>query len=554
MRLDDPGGGRTNAYRVMLDDGYDVWAPFDDDRFVRSDKPKDPDAIKFFVAVKKGDLKTVTSILRRKRQLLNATSDRDNKKTALHLAVENKHTDVTKHLLKLKANCRRPDKCGDTPLHIATRCDYSQGVTLLIEARANLNVQNMSQDDLHDGSFVKTNKDGTTERLTNLNKTPLHIAVEENLPEMVSILLKNKAALDIQDASQFAPLHIAVEMEDEEIVDQLIQAKANTEVGVPDFGGFTPLGYACSQRLHDIAEILVKSNARVDRIGSSGMQPVHVVARKGDTKMLQMLIDNGADPIVKDKKGNLPLFYADKNKKVKAVTLLKQYSDLQRGDIVAISELQKSEHLNGQKGQIVQSNITRGRFAIVMQNESKQRVLVKPDNLTLVERPPPEEIPPEPKNEPSQCSLGSDNDEKTDSGQKGAKTAKKFTAKMSQEFLMAAKNNDTDAITKLLDASMDPNFQNELGQSALHIAAIWGKQDVAKLLVEGKANVNIQNDQKLNLQTPLHMAVRRERLDFAVLLVKIKADANKCDLSGKAPWEYCDDKNYIVALGGDDMD
>ena len=45
-------------------------------------------------------------------------------------------------------------------------------------------------------------------------------------------------------------------------------------------------------------------------------------------------------------------------------------------------------------------------------------------------------------------------------------------------ILAAAKENDVEALSLALEAGMSVNATNQIGQSALHVAAIWGNAEV----------------------------------------------------------------------------
>ena len=63
---------------------------------------------------------------------------------------------------------------------------------------------------------------------------------------------------------------------------------------------------------------------------------------------------------------------------------------------------------------------------------------------------------------------------------------------------IASKNNKYDAVKMLLDAGIDPNFQDEDKNTALHLAVELGHKDVIRLLVHyEKTNLELRNNQGL---------------------------------------------------------
>lgn len=71
-------------------------------------------------------------------------------------------------------------------------------------------------------------------------------------------------------------------------------------------------------------------------------------------------------------------------------------------------------------------------------------------------------------------------------------------------LLEAAKNGDLDQITKLIETTDDINATDEHGRTALHYAAMIGREDIVKILVTRGAEINLKNDYGI---TPLTEAI-----------------------------------------------
>lgn len=103
---------------------------------------------------------------------------------------------------------------------------------------------------------------------------------------------------------------------------------------------------------------------------------------------------------------------------------------------------------------------------------------------------------------------------------------------------------------KLLMGS-DPNSCNRIGQTALHVAGIWGAVHVGRALVEGGADVDRRNNANpMGRLTPLMSAAGRNQIEFAQLLLEFGADPAARDDSGRAAWEHASDARLRVLLGG----
>lgn len=73
-----------------------------------------------------------------------------------------------------------------------------------------------------------------------------------------------------------------------------------------------------------------------------------------------------------------------------------------------------------------------------------------------------------------------------------------------QAFLSLAQKNDAKQLHRLISDGIPVNVASVEGQTALHIAVMWGNPESVKVLLEQKADVNMKN--KVNGATPLHIA------------------------------------------------
>ncbi|KAJ1121847.1 hypothetical protein NDU88_000366 [Pleurodeles waltl] len=104
-------------------------------------------------------------------------------------------------------------------------------------------------------------------------------------------------------------------------------------------------------------------------------------------------------------------------------------------------------------------------------------------------------------------------------------------------LLLAAKENDTRAITKLLQCrSTDVYEKGAMGETALHVAAMYGHVEAVKTLL--LAAPDLVNDpmtsQEYEGQTALHIAVAQQNLDLVKELVKMGADVSSPRATGTA--------------------
>ena len=114
-----------------------------------------------------------------------------------------------------------------------------------------------------------------------------------------------------------------------------------------------------------------------------------------------------------------------------------------------------------------------------------------------------------------------------------------------QDIHSGALANDIDAVRRAVDGGADPDSYNLSGFAPLHSAARSGNVDIAQLLVENGANVNIpaDKDKGRNEDTPLHVATFNGHVDMVNFLLRSGADPNAENSFGQTP---LDDARVIV--------
>ncbi len=85
----------------------------------------------------------------------------------------------------------------------------------------------------------------------------------------------------------------------------------------------------------------------------------------------------------------------------------------------------------------------------------------------------------------------------------------KLRDQLGQKLLSAAHRDDVRAIESLLADGADINWGNALGQTALHIAGLWGNASAVQCLIDNKVDVDKVNGPRLGNQTALQMLASR---------------------------------------------
>jgi len=180
----------------------------------------------------------------------NIEAKDDNENTALLLASKNGHADIVFTLINAGANIEAEDNCGNTALLEAAENGNAKVLDVLIKNRANLEVKSSNE------------------------RTAITLAVFKDSPKCVELLANAGANLEqchdkkttgyFVDRDFKTPLIIAAERGLSEIVDILIDAGAN--IHAKDWNGYTAKDWAELRKHKDIVETLEKAeNANYSR-------------------------------------------------------------------------------------------------------------------------------------------------------------------------------------------------------------------------------------------------------------------------------------------------
>ncbi|KAK7427513.1 Glycerophosphocholine phosphodiesterase [Neonectria magnoliae] len=124
---------------------------------------------------------------------------------------------------------------------------------------------------------------------------------------------------------------------------------------------------------------------------------------------------------------------------------------------------------------------------------------------------------------------------------------RKTVSKSGAVLALATKSNYSTIVQMLVDAGVDINWKDKTNETALHIAARFGHDECARVILRGTASQKADLDatESTYSWTPLHVAAVDGKLSVARLLVDAGADVSRPDSSGWIAKEHAALRGHI---------
>ena len=153
--------------------------------------------------------------------------------------------------------------------------------------------------------------------------TPLQVALRRDDPVLVQLVVDAGADVNALGLDAYTPLHRAAELNGGEIVTMLLAAGADPNVFTTDGRDYSPLHLAAAKHNLEAIEALVAGGVPIN-----GHNPeldataLHYAAFVGDTEVIQLLLNLGADPQALQLDGYTALEVAQANGQDAAAAML----------------------------------------------------------------------------------------------------------------------------------------------------------------------------------------------------------------------------------------
>ncbi len=139
-------------------------------------------------------------------------------------------------------------------------------------------------------------------------RTPLHLAAQENWPLVVTEILKTGHDPETRDRWDRTALHVAAADNAAAVARLLLQSGADMQA--IDDSGCTPLHRAAGAGAPQTVGLLLDEGAAIDTIDTSGRSPLHEAARANAPACIRPLLRAGAAIQATDHEDNTPLHWA----------------------------------------------------------------------------------------------------------------------------------------------------------------------------------------------------------------------------------------------------
>lgn len=146
----------------------------------------------------------------------------------------------------------------------------------------------------------------------------LYLALREPSPKATQVLLDwPKTDVNVLNAQGENALMMAALKGNLDVAARLIQRDADVNKT-----GWTPLHYAASNGHLAIMSLLLDNNAYIDAESPNGTTPLMMAALYGSASSVKLLLEAGADPLLKNQQGLSAIDFAQRGSRIESVEII----------------------------------------------------------------------------------------------------------------------------------------------------------------------------------------------------------------------------------------
>lgn len=350
--------GHSNVVKVLLNNEANV--------NIKDNKNRTPVEL----AVAYSRLEVVKMLLQCKKVDINAKCNDD--WTILHIASQESNLEIVKYLINEGSDINAKNASGSKPLHIAAREGHKDTVEHFLNNGLSINdLSTIGQTVLHYASinghlevvkYLVTEGADVNAKDAN-GVTPTHIAATFGYKDVIEVLLKNGAVYNAVDKFYRKPLDVT---KDKNVINLLASTKklfdavkCNVSSEVEDYikaGAFvnaknadngTPLHYAAWKGYEKVVNILLQNKANPNAVDNKGFTPLHYAAKFSHIKTVKALLASGAVYNALSDSDKMPLdFTADKSITNLFKLLIESFKNIKNGNSKVINELNRINDLD----------------------------------------------------------------------------------------------------------------------------------------------------------------------------------------------------------------
>jgi ankyrin repeat protein len=426
-------------------------------------------------AVKSRQASTVSSLLLQKTDVNASEADGT---TALHYAVRQDDLALADRLLKAGANAKAANRYGVTPLYLACLSGNSQMIERLVKGGADVNAPGIEGEtplmtasrtgDVASVRVLLAHGADANARETWRGQTALMYAAGEGHPDVIRELIDHGAAVNDRDAT----------------VKWERQTTAEPREKWLPTGSLTPLTFAARQNCVECVRVLLEKGADINATDPDGISAAVTAIINGHYDVAALLVEKGINVNLADATGRTALYAAvDFNtmpqdnrpsppnvidNKVSALDLIQML--VAKGANVNVP-LKKQIPYRAKLDRGDDTMLTTGTTPLLRAAKAADIPAMK----FLLEH-------------------GADPNLSTRNGVNPLMAAAGLGTREEDNTGRKKTDGDTiEAIQMLLDKGVDINAQDSRGQTALHGAAFWGKDQVVEFLVKKGAKIELKD-------------------------------------------------------------